>query len=99
METLLNELQQRWQAMFGSLARGEDLPPGRRLRAEGMAEAAVIAGLYSAAELDEEMDRCYHRAFGRGLGEDFGMRWREFTPFPENPAVARRAPVYPSTAD
>ena len=38
-------------------------------------------------------------AFGRGLSVDFGERWRELAPFPENPAVAKRAPVYPSTAD
>ncbi|TDG12942.1 hypothetical protein E2F43_15425 [Seongchinamella unica] len=99
MEPLQEELQQRWQRMFAALARGEDLPPGRRLRAEGMAEAAVLLGLATAEELDEIMDKCYYAAFGRPLADDFGEDWRGFTPFPEIPAMARRAPVYPSTAD
>ncbi|RLQ22327.1 hypothetical protein DWB85_08590 [Seongchinamella sediminis] len=84
--------------MFAALARGEDLPPGQRLRAEGLAEAAVLLGASSAA-LDEQMDKCYQAAFGRSLAEDFGADWRSLGPFPENPAMARRAPVYPSTAD
>lgn len=99
MEDLQNELYQRWQQMFAALARGEDLPPGRRLRAEGMAEAAVLAGLAAEDELDALMDDCYQAAFGRRLADDFGEQWRAFAPFPENPAVARRAPVYPSTSD
>ncbi|TGD75751.1 hypothetical protein E4634_02435 [Mangrovimicrobium sediminis] len=99
MQALLDELAQRWQAMFEALARGEDLPPGRRLRAEGMAEAAVIAGIASAAELDRAMDDCYNAAFGRRLAADFGADWRQFHRFPEIPAVTRRAPVVPTTAD
>ena len=99
MSPIVAELQRRWRAMFAALCRGEDLPPTHRLRAEGMAEAAVLAGLGSAESLDEEMDRCYREACGRSLAEDFGERWRDFAPFPENPAMARRAPVYPSTAD
>lgn len=96
MEELQQELERRWQHMFAMLARGEDLPPGQRLRAEGMAEAAVLLG-GSPAGLDEIMDKCYQAAFGRSLAEDFGADWRRLNPFPENPAMGRRAPVYPST--
>ena len=99
MEVLMEELQRRWQGMFAALSRGEDLPPGRRLRAEGMAEAAVLLDLAASCELDEIMDKCYEAALGRPLAEDFGNDWRVFSPFPEIPAMAPRAPVYPSTAD
>ena len=99
MDPLQTELQRRWRQMFTDLAQGRDLPPGRRLRAEGMAEAAVLAGLAPAHSLDAAMDRCYQEAFGRGLAQDFGEDWRSFAPFPEIPAVAERAPVYPSTRD
>ena len=96
---LLAELQARWRAMFIALAAGDDLPPGRRLRCEGLMEAAVMLGLASAAELDEMMDTCYRDALDRTLAQDFGADWRAFSPFPHIPAMAQRAPVYPSTAD
>ena len=99
MKPLLEELHSRWECLFTALARGEDLPPGRRLRAEGVAEAAVLLGVAESSELDNRMDKCYQAAFGRSLSDDFGEDWRDFAPFPEIPAMARRAPVYPSTAD
>jgi hypothetical protein len=96
---LLAELQRRWDEMFAALAAGDDLPPGRRLRAEGLMEAAVLLGEASATELDSAMDRSYRDAFGRSIGDEFGREWRDFHPFPEIPAMARRAPVYPSAPD
>ena len=99
MGGILTELERRWRKMFDGLARGDDLPPGHRLRAEGLMEAAVLAGEAGEAELVEAMGRCYLDAFGRSLEEDFGEDWRDFYPFPQIPAVAVRAPVYPSTAD
>ena len=99
MHLLVEELQGRWQLMFAALARGDDLPPGRRLRAEGMAEAAVLTGVADQDALDKAMDRIFREAFGQCLSEQFGDDWRIFSPFPEIPAVAHRAPVYPSTAD
>ena len=99
MQVLLQELEKRWDDMFGALAAGDDLPPGQRLRAEGMMEAAVIAGAASGDQLDSAMERCYRRAFGRELALDFGEGWRDFHRFPEIPAVARRAPVFPGTPD
>jgi hypothetical protein len=99
MQALMRELRTRWREMFSDLAAGDDLPPGERLRAEGMMEAVLLTGEASAAEVDAAMDACYREAFGRDLDQDFGAGWRDFHPFPQIPAVARRAPVFPSTPD
>lgn len=99
MNELMAELDRRWRGMFGALAGGDDLPPADRLRAEGMMEAAVLMQLATSDELLLAMDTCYRAAYGRGIVEDFGEDWQDFYPFPQIPAVARRAPVYPSTPD
>jgi len=96
---LLRELQTRWRDMFTALAAGDDLPPGPRLRTEGMMEAAVLQELATEEVLLGVMQDCYQAAFGRSLAEDFGADWRDFYPFPQIPAMAARAPVFPSTAD
>jgi hypothetical protein len=85
--------------MFAALAQGDDVPPAQRLRTEGMMEAAALLGIATPAELIASMDICYRAANGRGLDEDFGDDWQEFFPFPQIPAMAKRAPVYPSTPD
>lgn len=85
--------------MFDALAGGGDVPPARRLRAEGMMEAAVLVGEVSREQLLRRMDECYREAFGRTLEEDFGADWQAFYPFPQIPAMGRRAPVFPSTSD
>jgi hypothetical protein len=99
MSELLNELDSRWSEMFSALASGNDLPPARRLRTEGMMEAAVLCGEALEEDLTSAMDNCYLGAFGRSLEQDFGTDWRDFYPFPQIPAVAKRAPVYPSAPD
>ena len=99
MSQLLNELQGRWKQMFTALADGDDVPPSLRLRAEGLMEAALLTGAASAEALDASMDDCYRQAFGQSLAEEFGDDWRAFYPFPQIPAMGRRAPVYPSTSD
>jgi hypothetical protein len=99
MNELLVELERRWRRMFGMLAQGGDVPPSLRLRAEGMMEAAALLGIATEEALGSAMDACYRRAWGRALAEDFGEDWREFYPFPQIPAVGRRAPVWPSTSD
>jgi hypothetical protein len=99
MRKLLDELDKRWTRMFGALARGDDVPPSMRLRAEGMMESVILLGNVSMAEVDGAMDRNYLEAFHRSLVEDFGIDWREFYPFPQIPALGQRAPVYPSTKD
>lgn len=96
---LITELEARWQQMFSALAAGDDLPPGPRLRAEGMMESAVLLQLASAQEIQQRMELCYQAAYGHSLGDDFGPDWRDFYPFPQIPAVSARAPVFPSTSD
>ena len=85
--------------MFTALAAGDDVPPSLRLRAEGLMEAAPLTGAASAEQVDAAMDDCYRQAFGRTHAEDFGDDWRAFYPYPQIPAMGRRAPVYPSTRD
>lgn len=97
--TLLEEIENRWQEMFLQLAGGADVPPAARLRTEGLMEAAVLLEQVDEAQLLGAMDRCYRAAFGTGIAGDFGEDWREFYPFPQIPAMGRRAPVYPSTRD
>ena len=99
MQQLLPEIEQRWADIFRALASGDDVPPGPRLRTEGLMEAAVLVGEASAEELSLRMDQRYRAAFGRGLSADFGEDWQAFFPFPQIPAMARRAPVYPSTPE
>ncbi len=62
-------------------------------------EAVVLLGIATPAELVASMDRCYRAAFGRGIGAEFGADWEKFFAFPQIPAMAKRAPVYPSTSD
>jgi len=85
--------------MFKALAKGDDVPPSMRLRAEGMMESALLLGQASIEVLDHEMGECYQEAFHSSITEDFGTDWREFYPFPQIPAMGQRAPVYPSTKD
>lgn len=96
---LMAELDRRWRQMFSALAAGDDLPPAARLRAEGLMEAVLLTGQGAAEEVDSAMNACYREAFGSDLAQDFGADWREFFPFPQIPAMARRAPVFPSTSD
>lgn len=99
MHALQDELEQRWRAMFSALAEGDDVPPSQRLRTEGVMEAAELLAIANREELIVSMDRCYREVFGHGIGEDFGDDWEVFFPFPQIPAMARRAPVHPSTKD
>lgn len=99
MHQLLAELERRWRAMFSALKAGDDVPPSQRLRAEGMMEAAQLLGLATPEELQASMAACYREECGSSFDEAFGDDWRQFFPFPQIPAMARRAPVYPSTND
>lgn len=99
MHVLQTEIEQRWRAMFAALASGDDVSPALRLRTEGMMEAAVLLAIATPGELADAMERCYQSAYGRSIGDDFGADWQAFFPFPQIPAMARRAPVYPSTKD
>ncbi len=93
------ELERRWTDIFTALASGSEVPPARRLRTEGMMEAAVLLGVVSAAEVTAAMERCYRAAFGHDIAAACGADWRTFFPFPQIPAMGRRAPVYPSAPE
>ena len=99
MSPLLEEVNVRWRQMFSQLHGGGDVPPGQRLRTEGMMEALVLLGELASEDLQGRMDKAYVEVTGRTLAEDFEDDWQEFYPFPQIPAVGLRAPVYPSTAD
>lgn len=99
MSPLLTEVQQRWRLMFSTLAAGNDLPPTQRLRTEGLMEAVVLSGEQTAQWLHADMDAAYREVYGRALADDFGLDWQDFYPFPQIPAVTKRAPVYPSTSE
>jgi hypothetical protein len=99
MDALTTELIARWSGMFAALAGGGDVPPALRLRTEGMMEALVLLGTATANELTAAMAEHYQSAFGRSFAQDFGEDWQEFYPFPQIPAMGRRAPVFPSTSD
>lgn len=99
MHQLEAELEQRWRAIFIALAGGDDVSPTQRLRAEGMMEAAVLLAITTPERLVTAMDNCYRAVYGHSLRDDFGDDWQDFFPFPQIPAMAKRAPVYPSTKD
>jgi hypothetical protein len=92
-------LRQRWLSAFTQLNEGEDWPPGGRMRTEGMMEALVLLQPDSRERQITAMGECYREVFGCGLDEAFGKDWQLFYPFPQIPAMMRRAPVYPSTSD
>lgn len=99
MHVLQTEIEQRWRTMFAALAAGDDVAPSQRLRAEGMMESAVLIGIATPEALRDAMERSYQSAYGRSISDDFGADWQAFFPFPQIPAMAVRAPVYPSTKD
>ena len=99
LDSIITELTSRLRGIVSDLAEGQDIPPSRSLRLEGMLEAAVLTGTASAAELDVLLETCYRDGMGRTLTDELGENWREVYPFPELPLRMPRAPVYPSTPD
>lgn len=97
--SLDKEVARRWQAMLAAVAAGEDIPPGQRLRAEGLMEALVILRVRSGEELQQEMADAYSEMLGRSLEHDLGVDWRRDFPFPEIPFFMRRAPVHRGGSD
>jgi len=96
---LLAELERRWLRLFQQLQDGLDVPPSQRLRTEGLMEAAVLLDPGSEERLQQAMDVAYRQVNQRGLAQDFGADWSSFFTFPQIPAMAQRAPVYPSTTE
>lgn len=99
MVILLAELERRWLRLFQHLQRGLDAPPAQRLRIEGLMEAAALLEPGCEERLQQAMAVVYRQVNERALEQDFGEDWADFYPFPQIPALAQRAPVYPSTAD
>jgi hypothetical protein len=99
LNPLLTELERRWLQLFARLAAGDDAPPSQRLRLEGMMEAAALLAIASADQLQDAMAAAYLEAFGRSPDADLGDSWRRDYPFPQVPAMAKRAPVYPGTRE
>ncbi|MEM9255670.1 MAG: hypothetical protein AAGA91_09485 [Pseudomonadota bacterium] len=99
MHALTQEMDRRWGRMFQQLVDGLDLPPTQRLRGEGLMEAAVLLDIHSPEQIDDAMEAVYKRIVGHGFAAEFGAEWRRLFPFPQIPAMARRAPVYPSTPE
>ena len=97
MSELHAEVHARWRQMFTALAAGSDVPPSLRLRTEGLMEALALLGEVEPDVLQQQMDEVYSEVIGQSLAEDFGGRWQDFYPFPQIPAMGRRAPVFPST--
>ena len=99
MENLLDIIGERYVELLQRLSRGEDVPPGKALRLEGMLETAVLLGLYEQAALEEHLDMLHREVLGRAPAGHLGEDWRRTLPFPELPLTMDRAPVYPSTGD
>ncbi|MDP4789622.1 MAG: hypothetical protein NWR64_06500 [Haliea sp.] len=99
MNRLLKTIEQRLDALFLALAEGLDAPPGRRLRLEGLLEAAALLELASEESLSALLASRYEAAFARPVHADFGEDWQCLFPFPQIPAMQHRAPVVPTTAD
>ncbi len=99
MNALLIELEVRWHNIFTTLKAGGDVAPGLRLRTEGLMEAAVLSGEATPDGLSNAMETCYLEVYGRSIAQNFADNWQEFFPFPQIPAMGKRAPVYPSTPD
>ncbi|MBM70981.1 MAG: hypothetical protein CME43_16065 [Haliea sp.] len=99
VNTLLREIELRLDALFAQLAEGFDAPPAQRLRLEGLLEAAALLGIATQAELEAVLTERYCAAFSCSPAEDFGAQWQRLFPFPQIPAMQRRAPVVPSTSD
>ncbi len=95
----LDALRDRWRALFGRLAEGQDLAPAQLLRTEGMMETLVLLQLATADELQVAMAECYLECFGHSLADRWGDDWAELFAFPTIPAIMARAPVIPSTKD
>ena len=90
---LLEEIDRRCGQLCRRIADGEDAPPGQLLRLEGLREAALLAGLASAAELQDRLEAIYLRECGEAIAVRCGEGWRDTYPFPEIPLFMARAPV------
>lgn len=99
MGALLEIIEDRYVELLERVKRGEDVPPGRALRLEGMLETAVLLELCDQTAIDQRLDALHRQVLGRPAAQLLGEDWREALPFPALPLFMDRAPVYPSTSD
>lgn len=99
MATLLEIIESRYVELLERIKRGEDVPPGRALRLEGMLETAVLLELCDQAALEQRLEALHREVLGCPAAQVLGEDWREALPFPALPLFMDRAPVYPSTSD
>ena len=99
MSRLYDEIRQRLIDQFQSIAAGGDVPPGSRLRLEGLMEAAVICQDVEKEALRELLAELHLEILGCTLEARLGGDWERWHPFPQIPVFSSRAPVSPSTSD
>ncbi|MEM9758797.1 MAG: hypothetical protein AAF933_06170 [Pseudomonadota bacterium] len=99
MSALAEEIEVRLRRLLVDLAAGDDVPPGARLRLEGLCEAAVLTGELTNRDLDDLLERLHREYLATSLSASLGADWRVYHPFPELPLYMRRAPVSPSTPE
>jgi hypothetical protein len=98
LDRLRAEIRERSRHLLERLADGDDLPPGRQLRLEGLLEAAALLGADPDA-LRDDLEHLHREVQGESLAARLGDDWRQHYPFPQLPLFMRRAPVTPTTAD
>ena len=91
-EILAREIGQRLDILLARLADGDDIPPGSRLRLEGMLESAVLVGS-SMEELRQQIRQCYRPYANIDVDSAAGESWVGHAPFPELPLFLPPAPV------
>lgn len=96
---LQREIEARLRALLLRVAAGDDVPPGLRMRLEGLMEAAVLMGAATPESLHETLDGLHGEILGAPLAASLGDRWTELYPFPELPVFMQRAPVFRGTGD
>lgn len=99
MEKVEAELRARWQQMLERVRAGDDVPPALRLRAEGLMESLVLAGMRSPQELGTALADAWCEAMGEPLERSLGEDWQSVHPFPAIPYYMARAPVVASAGD
>ncbi|MEE4277208.1 MAG: hypothetical protein V2I82_01930 [Halieaceae bacterium] len=96
---LIQAIEERLDDFLRAVADGFDVPPGARLRFEGLCEAAVLAQVVDAGALDAILEEQRRAVLGASFSEALGADWREQHPFPELPLFMCRAPVVPTTSE
>ena len=82
-DLLKEEIVSRWKEIFSSLKRGDDVSLGKRLRTEGLMEAASIIGSWDKEDQYSEMQLIYRDVYGVGIENLLGKEVIVVCNFPE----------------